>query len=117
MKRKQLWSVLIGALPLVLAVVLVLVWRAPLGTDGGEMLCFLAAVVLGYPAVGVLSGFLGVKIGLPWLSVPPVALLGYALAAGMKLSPVVGLTFAFWGAVVTVCAIIFALRMYSEGKW
>ena len=115
MKRKQ--SALICALPLVLAAVLVLVWRAPLGTDSGEMLCFLAAIVLGYPTVGVLSGFLGVKIGRPWLSVPPVALLGYALAVGMKLSPIVGLTFAFWGAVVTVCGIIFALRMYSEGKW
>lgn len=114
MKRKQLWTAC--ALPLVLAAVLVLAWRAPL-TDGGEMLCFLAAVVLGYPAVGVLSGFFGVRIGLPWLTVPVVAFLGYALAAGMRLSPVVGLTFAFWGAVVTVCAIIFALRMYSEGKW
>ncbi|MBQ2739103.1 MAG: hypothetical protein IJF36_02625, partial [Oscillibacter sp.] len=103
------------ALPLVLAAVLVLAWRMPhaRGAGGSEMLYFLAAAVVGYPLVGVLSGFLGVKLGLPWFTVPVVAVFGYVLATGMHLAPLVGVTFAFWGAVVTVCAIIYALRTYN----
>ena len=114
MKRKQLWSLLGAALPLVLAAVLVFGWQMPRGTDGGELLCFLAAAVVGYPLVGVLSGIVSVRLGLHRVAAVPVAALGYGLAAAMELSPVVGVTFAFWGAVVTVCGVIFALRMHGE---
>lgn len=117
MKRKQVWLAFMVALPLALAVVLALAWQMSRGSDGSELLYFLAAVVVGYPLVGVLAGFFGVSVGLHLPMIPLVAVLGYMLALGMGLSSVVGLTFAFWGAVVTVCAIIFALRMYGEGKW
>lgn len=119
MKRKNLSSLVGFALPLVLVAVLVLGWRAPLSrpSGSGEMLYFLAAVVLGYPCIGVFSGILGVRTGLRWLTVPFVSALGYALARGMHFSAGTGLIFAFWGAVVTICAILYALRMYAEGRW
>ena len=113
MKRKHLGF----AVPLVLVGLLVL--GAPLSraTGGGEMLYFLAAVVVGYPAMGVFCGILGVKPGVRWAAVPFVSALGYALARGMGFAAVTGLIFAFWGAVVTICAILYATSMYAEGRW
>ena len=104
-------------LPLILVAILVLGWRAPLARGSGEMLYFLAAVVLGYPCIGVFTGILAVRTGLRWLTVPFVSALGYALARGMNFSVLTGIIFGFWGAVVTICAIIYAIRMYAEGRW
>lgn len=106
-------------LPLILVAILVLGWRAPLSrpSGSGEMLYFLVAVALGYPCIGVFTGILAVRTGLRWLTVPFVSALGYALARGMNFSMMTGIIFAFWGAVVTICAIIYAIRMYAEGRW
>lgn len=114
MKRKSLVGFV---LPLVLVAVLVLGWRTPLSRGSGEMLYFLAAVVLGYPCIGVFSGILAVRTGLRWLAVPFVSALGYAMARGMHFSAATGIIFAFWGAVVTICAILYAIWMYAEGRW
>ncbi|MBQ8390683.1 MAG: hypothetical protein IJZ66_00380 [Oscillibacter sp.] len=117
MKRKNLSSALGFVLPLVLVAVLVLGWRGPLSRGAGEMMYFLAAVVLGYPCIGVFCGILAVRTGFKWLAVPFVSALGYALARGMHFSAATGLAFAFWGAVVTICAILYAIWMYAQGRW
>ena len=116
---KRVNSVLGFVVPLVLTAVLLLGWRAPLSTGGGEMMYVLLAVAMGYPALGVFCGIMGVKSGFAgkWLAVPFMAALGPAIARGMHLPGPVGLIFAFWGAVVTILAILYAMQMHAEGRW
>ena len=120
MKRRTVNSVLGFVVPLVLAAVLILGWRAPLFLpSGGEMVYFLLAIAMGYPALGVFCGIMGVRSGFvgKWLTVPFVAALGVMMARGMYLPGPVGLIFAFWGAVVTALAILYATQMRSGGRW
>ena len=121
MKRKNWLSALGFVVPLVLTAVLILGWRAPLPSvrAGGEMMYFLVAVVLGYPVLAVFCGVCGVKSGFvgKWLAVPFMAALGVALARGMRFSLSTGLVFAFWGAVVTILGLLFAMQMHAEGRW
>ena len=113
MKRKQfVWS---AVLPLALAAVILFAWSMSRGRD--EMLSFLAVAVVGYPVAAALGGILSVRVGLHLPAIPIVAGLGYALAAAMGLSSVVGWIFASAGAVVTICGIIFAVGMYGMDKW
>ena len=119
MKRRIVNSVLGFVVPLVVAAVLILGWRAPLFLrGGGEMMYFLLAVAMGYPALGVFCGIMGVRSGFSgkWLAVPFMAVLGAAMARGMQLPGPVGLIFAFWGAVVTILAILYAMQMCAEGR-
>ena len=119
MKRRTVNSVLGFVVPLVLTAVLILGWRAPLFLRSGEMLYFLLAVAIGYPALGVFCGIMGVRSGFAgkWLAVPFMAVLGAAMARGMQLPGPLGLIFAFWGAVVTIIAILYAMQMRAEGRW
>ena len=112
----QLW-------PLVLVAALIVGWRAPLGSvrgGGGEMLYFLVAVAIGYPVLAAFCGAMSVRSNLAgekWLTVPFMAVLGMALARGMNFPTATGIIFGFWGAVVTVIGIFYALQMRAEGRW
>lgn len=120
MKRRTVNSLWGFVVPLVLTAVLILGWRAPLFLrGGGEMMYFLLAVAMGYPALGVFCGIVGVRSGFAgkWLAVPFMAALGVMMARGMHLPGPVGLIFAFWGAVVTILAILYAMQMRAGGRW
>ncbi len=120
MKRKNLFTVLGFAVPLVLVALLILLWRLPLRrTDGWEMRYFLLAVVLAYPALSVFCGIAGVVSGFSgkWLAVPFTALLGVVLALGLHFPVSNGLIFGFWGAVVALIALRMAAMMRREGRW
>ena len=83
MKHRTVNSVLGFVVPLVLTAVLILGWRAPLFLpSGGEMVYFLLAIAMGYPALGVFCGIMGVRSGFvgKWLTVPFVAALGVMMA-------------------------------------
>ena len=120
MKHKNLSSVLGFAVPLVLVAALILGWRMPVrGVHGSEMLYFVITVAMGYPVLAAFCGAMGALSNsvLKWLSIPFMAGLGMALAHGMRLSAVTGLIFGFWGAVVALIGLLFALRMRAEGRW
>lgn len=120
MKRKNLMSVLGFAVPLVLVAALILGWRMPLrGVRASEMLYFLIAVAIGYPLLAAFCGAMAARSGsvLRWMSIPFMAGLGMALARGMHFPVVTALIFGFWGAVLAVIGLVFAVQMRSKGHW